>query len=326
MSPVAAPAADRRFRRAHVKPSRRRRTWQAFAMPVARYALLALVVLYAGYRASVVAAQAHVLQVDRIVVRGNERLSRDDVIALIAGFRGESLLRTDLEAWRERLLASPWIQDAALRRSLPSTVEVMVAERQPVAIGRTRGELYLVDDRGAVIDQYGPQYADLDLPIVDGLEEGDDARGELAARVIGALRAKPSVGKRLSQVDVRDVHNATIILSGDSAVIALGEDQFLPRVEAYLQLASALRDRVADIDYVDLRFDDRIYVRPAFAPSALRRGKPGIAPSALRRGKSGTAPSAHPGNPLVAPAALSRNKAATGPLRRQKTTTSRKNR
>ena len=43
-------------------------------------------------------------------------------------------------------------------------------------------------------------------------------------------------------------------------MIQLGEDQFLPRLQSYLQLARALRERVADIDYVDLRFDDRIYV------------------------------------------------------------------
>jgi cell division septal protein FtsQ len=45
-------------------------------------------------------------------------------------------------------------------------------------------------------------------------------------------------------------------------VIQLGEEQFLARLQAYLDLAPTLRDRVADIDYVDLRFDDRIYVRP----------------------------------------------------------------
>ena len=61
------------------------------------------------------------------------------------------------------------MRDAALRRSLPSTVEVVVSERQPIGIGRINGELYLVDERGVVIDQYGPQYADLDLPIIDGL-------------------------------------------------------------------------------------------------------------------------------------------------------------
>ena len=47
-----------------------------------------------------------------------------------------------------RLLASPWVRDAALRRSLPSTVEVVVAEREPIGIGRIGGELYLVDERG----------------------------------------------------------------------------------------------------------------------------------------------------------------------------------
>src|SRR5262249_26675796 len=93
------------------------------------------------------------------------------------------------------------------------------------------------------------------------------------------------VARRVSQIDVADLHNAAVILSGDPAVIQLGEDQFLPRLQSYLQLAPALRERVADIDYVDLRFDDRIYVRPASAPSALRRGRPPAAASAPRRGK-----------------------------------------
>ena len=131
--------------------------------------------------------------------------------------------------------------------------------------------MYLVDERGVIIDEYGPQYADLDLPIIDGLsaapgDDGsmtDEARADLAARVIAALQAKPDIARRLSQVDVSDLHNAAVILSGDPAVIQLGEDQFLPRLQSYLDLAPALRERVADIDYVDLRFDDRIYVRPA---------------------------------------------------------------
>jgi cell division protein FtsQ len=269
MSPVTNPTTDRRFRRAHVKPARRRSVWHSIALPVLRNALIAAAVTYAAYRGSLIVLHAHMLQVDRIVITGNERLSKTDVGALLAGLRGESLLRTDLDVWRQRLLSSPWIQDAALRRSLPSTVEVAVSERQPVGVGRVGAELYLVDDRGGVIDRYGPQYADLDLPIIDGLTAGSDAdgaRAELAARVIAAVHAKPAIAQRLSQVDVRDPHNATVILSGDTAVIELGEDQFLQRLDAYLQLASALRDRVADIDYVDLRFDDRIYVKPAAAP------------------------------------------------------------
>jgi len=277
MSSVAAPA-DRRFRRSHVKPARRKRAWRTFVRPVLQYGLLCAALGYTAYRASAVAAYAHVLQVDRIEVAGNERLSNGEVLAVLSGLRGQNIVFTDLDEWRRRLLASPWVRDAALRRSLPSTVQVMVFERQPMAIGRVNGEMYLVDERGIIIDAYGPQYARFDLPIVDGLgaspnDSGsmtDEARAELAARLIGSLAAKPAIARRLSQVDVTDLHNVTVILSGDPAIIQLGEDQFLPRLESYLGLASALRERVADIDYVDLRFDDRIYVRPAPKPA---RGK-----------------------------------------------------
>jgi cell division protein FtsQ len=267
MSPVAAVAADKRFRRAHVKPARRRTGWRAMVKRIVVGALVAIVAAVVLYRGALVVVQAHVLKIDRIVVSGNERLSKGEVMAVLNGLRGESLLFTNLDAWRKRLLASPWVREAALRRSLPSTIEVVVIERQPVGVGRVNGELYLVDERGVIIDQFGPQYADFDLPMIDGLAAygdsmTDEARAELAARVIAAVKTKPAIAKRLSQVDVTDLHNASVILTGDPAVIELGDEQFLPRLESYLGLAAALHERVADIDYVDLRFDDRIYVRP----------------------------------------------------------------
>src|SRR5689334_19927935 len=98
----------------------------------------------------------------------------------------------------------------------------------------------------------------------------DEARAELASRVIAALKIKPPVARRLSQVDVTDLHTGAVILTGDGAVIQIGEDQLLPRIESYLELAAAVRERVAAIDYVDLRFDGRIYVRPA--GKAVRAG------------------------------------------------------
>jgi len=104
--------------------------------------------------------------------------------------------------------------------------------------------------------------------------------------VIAALKLKPTVARRLSQVDVTDLHNAAVILSGDRAVIQIGEDQFLPRIESYLELAAAVRERVSEIDYVDLRFDGRIYVRPAGKPVRAAdeaSGHPHAAQAAAKR-------------------------------------------
>ena len=268
MSRVAAPT-DRHFRRAHVKPARKRRKWSSLARAAIGRGLTTLVLLLAAYYGTSVVAHAHMLQVDRIVVHGNERLSKGEILAVLNGLRGESLIWTDLNGWRRRLMSSPWVRDAALRRSLPSTVEVVVWERQPIGIGRIDGEMYLIDDGGSIIDDYGLQYADMDLPIIDGLPEPidggtmtDPSRAELASRVIAELTSKPEIARRVSQIDVRDLHNASVILSGDAAVIQIGEQQFLSRLQSYLELAPALRERVASIEYVDLRFDGRMYVRP----------------------------------------------------------------
>ncbi|HEX7793256.1 MAG TPA: FtsQ-type POTRA domain-containing protein [Vicinamibacterales bacterium] len=270
MSPVAI-SADKRFHRAHVKPSRKRSRLKTISVPLVKGGLIAAFIVLLIYRGGAVLAEAPLLKIDHIVVSGNHRLATADVLSILGGLRGENIVLSDLDAWREHLVMSPWVRDATFRRSLPSTVEVVVAEREPLGIGRQKGQLFLVDERGAVIDNYGPQYADLDLPIIDGLTIGSSAgdadahRGELAARVIQAIRTKPGLAKRLSQVDVTDQHNAAVILNGDQAVIYVGDDRFVPRLESYLDLASTLRARVAAIDYVDLRFDDRIYVRPTKA-------------------------------------------------------------
>jgi cell division septal protein FtsQ len=201
MSPVAI-SADRRFRRAHVKPSRRRGAGRHFAIGLLKYGLAGALAVVAVTRGMTFLSTSTLLRVDSIRPSGNQRMSADAVRSLMDGLRGENILFVDLDEWRSRLLESPWVRDASLRRSLPSTVEVTVQERTPIAIGRMAGRLYLVDERGAVIDEYGPQYATLDLPIVDGFgatrdgKNGKDhksgntdaARAALAARLIMALR------------------------------------------------------------------------------------------------------------------------------------------
>jgi hypothetical protein len=128
-----------------------------------------------------------------------------------------------------------------------------------------------VDERGAIIDEYGPNFADLGVPIIEGLaqrsQDGelavDERRAALAARLIREVSRRTDLAERISQVDVRDPYDAVVLLSGDPALLHLGRERFVERLESYLELAPALRTKVADIDYVDLRFDRRVYVRPA---------------------------------------------------------------
>jgi cell division protein FtsQ len=267
---VRAPA-ERSFRRAKVRPGKKKsRAMPRVPWRVVRWLATLVVVVYAGYCATNLVLHASVLQVRRISVHGNVRLTSGEVQAIIDGLRGSSILTVDLSRYRRRLMESPWVSDVALRRVLPSTVEVFVSERRPMGLCRLGKAVYLIDAQGTVIDEFGPQYAEFDLPIIDGLVRPpgagqpsiDEHRAELAARVIDALTPRKDLAVRVSQMDVHDAHDAIVLLQNDPALLHLGEDRFLERLQAYVDLAPALHERVPDIDYVDMRFKERVYVRP----------------------------------------------------------------
>ena len=128
-------AADRRFRRSSVKPGKRR-TWQA---QLKRAVLLIVAGAAAiGLSAWLVVAliDAPLFQIDRVVVHGNHRLATGEVRALLDGINDQSIFHVDLEEYRTKLLDSPWVADAVLWRVFPSTVEVRVTERTPLAVAR----------------------------------------------------------------------------------------------------------------------------------------------------------------------------------------------
>ncbi len=264
---------EKNFRRAKVRPGKGRTqgaiprvVWRA-----ARWGCALAVVALAGYRGAHLVLHASVLQVRRINVHGNVRLSGGEVRAIIDGLRGSSILSVDLPRYRRRLLESPWVADAALRRVLPSTIEVFVSERRPIGLCRLGSAVYLIDPHGTIIDEFGPRYAEFDLPLIDGLVRApssgqpaiDETRAELASRAIDAIAPHRDLARRVSQIDVHDAHDAVVILQNDAALLHLGEDHFAERLQSYLDLRDALHERVRDIDYVDLRFEQRVYVRPA---------------------------------------------------------------
>jgi cell division protein FtsQ len=278
---VRAPA-ERNFRRARAKPGRRSRFRARLPWPLLRRLFSVLLLVFGLYQSAVLAFTMPLLRVNEIAVRGNVRLSSGQVQALVEDLRGTSILRADLDAFRQRLIESPWVADVALRRVLPSTIQVLISERRPVGLCRLGQDLYLVDETGTIIDQFGPQYAEFDLPIIDGLVSApntpaslhgsiDPQRAALAARVIASFERSPQIARRVSQIDVTDRNDAVVLLEGDTALLHLGDDRFLERVQMYLDLSSTLRDRVAEIDYVDLRFDRRVYVRPVQVDRARRR-------------------------------------------------------
>ena len=289
-----------RFRRAYAQPVPRR--W--FARRVTALTHLGLVAAASGGAVWGFGElrRADLLRIDTITVEGNRRLSSGEVAGLVEVLRGQNLLAADLEAGRTSLSSSGWVREAVLRRVLPAGVHVTLDERRPVGLSRFGFRLYLVDAAGRVIDEFGPRFADLDLPIVDGLPApgaagapaADTRHAALAARLLAEIGADRGLAERVSQVDVSDPHDAIVLLNGDPVRIHLGGERFAARLRIYLDVAAALREAVPDVDYVDLRFDRRVYVGSADDAAAARRAASRAGPAETRATPKGLRGPARP--------------------------------
>ena len=267
---VKAPA-EKNFRRPKtMKPVKKRAARARFARLFV-YGAAVLVAVAATYSAVDGLVHASFFKVKKIAVRGHVRLSSGEVQALVDDLRGSSILTADLTEYRRRLLESPWIGDVALRRVLPSTVEVFVSEREPIALCRINGQLYLIDRGGTIIDEFGPKYRKFDLPIIDGATRPpssgepmiDERRIALAARVIDDVASNTALAGRVSQIDVSDEFDAVVLLDDDPALLHVGTEKFADRLQGYIDLADRLRETVPEIDYARLQYDGRIYVKAA---------------------------------------------------------------
>jgi cell division protein FtsQ len=266
--PGATPR-DPRFVRARDGGARSRAPLAVRLRAAARVGAVAVLLLGSGWYVQDVMTSGEAFRVTEIQPIGTVRLSVGEVEALLHGLRGRNIVLADLEAWRRRLLASPWVRDASLRRALPGRIEVRITERVPMAVAHAGDVLLLIDEQGEIVDEYGPRYGALDLPIVEGLlgkgpvtaAPPDPARVAVVADALQSLGDAGLLG-RISQLDVTDVRNVSVLLSGDPVLLKVGHEKFAERVQAYLDMQERLAQMVQGVEWVDLRFENRVYVRP----------------------------------------------------------------
>jgi len=74
------------------------------------------------------------------------------------------------------------------------------------------------------------------------------------------------------------IEEAELMAGVEVDTVHLGHEQFVERLQSYVELAPSLREQVPAIDYVDLRFGEHVFVGPV-----ARAGKPADAPTSDRR-------------------------------------------
>lgn len=155
--------SDRRRQAMDVRvKARRDRVAQARVRRRRRVAASVAVLVLAGIAAAGVAVSplADITEVEITGVEGERLRQVRDAADL---HPGQNVLTADLDAASSRVERIPWVHSAVARRRPPTTVEVAVLVRTPVAVVDTGTGTWLVDAEGVVVAEGG----DDRLPLVD---------------------------------------------------------------------------------------------------------------------------------------------------------------
>jgi cell division protein FtsQ len=202
----------------------------------------------------------------RIEITGAERTVPEALRGSLAGYVETNLFDLDLEQIGAVVLRDPWIREVKVRRVLPDTVRIGLSERRPTARAIIGGVAHVVDSTGYVI---GPaENGPIDhLPALVGLDrvEGDVLAAELRRGVDLLQRLEltsEEFVRGIAELDLSSDRQVTVRTVGQGPALLLDPRRIERNVGAYLELEQEIGRRAGTLEYVDLRWRDRISVMP----------------------------------------------------------------
>jgi len=175
--------------------------------------------------------RAPIFSVETTNVIGNRRLTPSEVRARAQVPADATLLRLNKGAIAERLLADPWISEARLDRRFPSTLDIEIVERVPVATidaGGTR--IWLVDGSGVWLAKRSAEDTPA-LPVVRDIDElapqagarSDSPQLQNALAVLTGL--SPELRAKVRTVSAPSIDRTALILPrGVQVIVGSAED------------------------------------------------------------------------------------------------------
>lgn len=226
----------------------------------------------------------------RIDVETTERVNREWVESRLSRLRGRNLVWMSMQAVERSLTDHPWIHGVEVSKSLPDRLRVAVVERRPVAVfDGPEGRVY-VDREGRLIAPVDsgetPPAADArpggylvlhEVPVAHGAAAGSPTEREhRLRRALDAAQAlsrvDPAWGAGLTDVEVLGEEDLLLRTRELPFPLLVEAGTVEERARRFRRAMPDMLARVPRPERVDLRFSNRMVLRPVAGASGGRSG------------------------------------------------------
>ncbi|MBF0457508.1 MAG: FtsQ-type POTRA domain-containing protein [Nitrospirae bacterium] len=209
-------------------------------------------VIFMGYYT----LSAEYFKVNKYGVEGNSHLKDSDIFDLM-DVKGKNILSVNAEILARRLSASPWIKTSYIRKELPSSILVKIVEKAPAAVLNDGRALFLIDETGVKLDNIEKPVAG--IPVINIEEQYKRAYAE-AVRLVNVINKTDALSGKTIEITGMRPEDISLTLNG--LLILMGFGDYEKKLSSYFSLKDEIVGRNIAIEYIDLRFANRLIVKP----------------------------------------------------------------
>lgn len=197
-------------------------------------------------------------EVNRVEVRGVNRLNELLVYEVVLGEKDRAMPLVDLHELRDRLMRYGWIKDARVSRQLPDTLVVDIVERTPHAVWEHDGQYSLIDRNGVLLERITAKQGRQLLHL-----QGENAN-VMAPELARLIDKTPALAPHIASAKWIGNRRWNIgFKTGEVLALPEGEDEAATALLTFAKMEGINRLLGQGMTYFDLRDPERAYFRIA---------------------------------------------------------------
>ncbi|MEW6585182.1 MAG: FtsQ-type POTRA domain-containing protein [Nitrospirota bacterium] len=200
------------------------------------------------------------LPIEKITFAGNRHLTDEELRSFSGVHIKDSLVALSGHAVGRQLLKSPWVRSVTVLKEYPETLSVVIKEAEPFALLDTEGHLFLVDERGKILDELRDDSVPF-LPIITG-DPAKEKEGFAEALSLAKAMNETGFAAERNQIEIIGSRPEELEAVIDGTHVKIGAGDYEQKLERLLPLEEEVRKRGIPVEYIDLRFANRAVVKP----------------------------------------------------------------
>ncbi len=198
------------------------------------------------------------LDIKNVYISCENQSTKNDVQDMIEDYPFGNILLFDNKNLLEKIEAFPRVKNVIIRKIFPLSLNISIDERKPFAVLR-KEFLSVIDTEGVIIRRL--ESHDIPLPLLfdeNNFKDYYREKIDLARECLEKMT--PEERQNIEILDLSENLNVKIKTRDSITWLVLGNNRFGENFRRFLAEKTYL-ERLGDLEYVDLRFQDRFFIK-----------------------------------------------------------------